>query len=148
MSFTDGGYLITLGVPWMHLPLVFAVLAVVAWIACRDFGLRLRWVMVPLVIACALTVAWHQGARIQFLPDGIRETNWYRETDFVAWRHVEGAKIESRKLVLDDGTVEARQHLVMRLRTGDDWLLDLEELRPAQIQRIGAFVREHVPAPK
>jgi hypothetical protein len=100
--------------------------------------------MVTLCIGFVVAVPWHQGERIQFLPDGIRETQWYRESDFVAWRHVESAKVEPRNVVSDDGTVSVRRHLVMRLRTGDDWLLDLEELRPEEIQRIGAFVREHV----
>ncbi len=147
MSFSDGGYLITLGTPWMHLLWLFAVLAVIAWIACRDYNLKVSWAMVPLAIACAVAVAWHQGARIQLLPDGIRETRWYREIDFVAWRHVASASVEARNVESDSGTVSTRRHLVLRLRTGDDWLLDLEELRPVEIQRIGAFVNEHVAVP-
>jgi hypothetical protein len=40
--------------------------------------------------------------------------------------------------------VYVRRHLVLVLKTGDDWLLDLEDLQPEEIRRIGAFVREHV----
>ena len=69
------------------------------------------------------------------VPNNTRETVWFREVGRVQWRHVESASLEPRSARASDGDTYRSLHLVLNLRTQDEWVLEVEGMEHARRNR-------------
>lgn len=141
MGFNDADYLITIGPETGSVLLPIALGAVVAFYVWRDTDWSFLRVSVAFGLFAAFVSVYYLGDRIVFGPEHVRETVWFREVGRVEWRHVAEAKLESRPVAGDGGRWSA-VHLVLMLRTGDDWTLDVDGLGSVRQRRLLAFVQE------
>ncbi len=142
-GFSDSGYLITIGASFGDVALPLALGAVVAFFVHRDAGWSWLRVGFGFGLFAAFLCAYYLGDRIVFGPAHVRETVWFREVGRVEWRHVQEAKLESRE-VTGDGQRWSAMHLVLALRTGDEWTLDVDGLGSVRQLRLLEFAKAQV----
>ena len=143
MGFSDSGYLITIGADLSEVfGTVFLVGVIVAFLRWQ-YCLAWIWVAGIFFGAGGFLLVLHTGDRIVFGPEYVRETVRFREVGRVEWRHVRDARLEMRGVFVD-GEPWQDMHLVLLLKTGDEWTLDVNGLKKERQMRLLAFAKERV----
>lgn len=144
MGFTDAGHLITIGASpeTVMAQIGFIAITAIVFLSSTDWP-RLR-VAAGFALLAAFVLAYYLGDKIIFGPAYVRETVWFREVGRVDWRHVESAALEPRALRTPDGKTQDSPHLVLKLRTMDEWLLNVAGMEPSHQARLLAFSKERI----
>lgn len=144
MGFTDSGHLITIGASTGAVVWTILLLAFLAYFVHRDTGWSGLLVSSVFALLTAFVLAYYLGDKIVFGPAYVRETVWFREVGHVEWRHVESASLAQRSAWASDGSTYMALHLVLKLRTKDEWTLEVEGMEVARRERLLAFAKERI----
>lgn len=145
---SDSAYFLSIGVTAWGTLLSIALVVVWAVVACKLQHLSRGLAAAIVVLAVPVLLVHTRGDRIQLRADGARKTQWFREVEYVEWRHVASAEPESRTVVNRRGAAYVVAEVVLRLRTGDEWPIEVTGLNPRERERVLAFARERLsPSP-
>jgi hypothetical protein len=141
-SIADSAALITIGTSWWATVISVGMVGLWATIVCVKGDLS-RGVAKGIVIASIpVILVYNHGDRIQLTPHGVREIRWWREVDFIEWRHIESARTEVHQIRAKKNTWYNHVHLVLVLKTGDPWAYDINGLHPREVERVRTFCLE------